>query len=123
MTTTNLPTKRKYRGHLPFTRFRPKFVQGYIIPSNFSFHSSTRTNKCSCRLMAPGRQQVCGDIVNMFSQEDQIFQSSRACFYYSSCSAQNKVIWTSGIAHASCVPEVFDSKEVVSWCAKKYILG
>jgi hypothetical protein len=33
------------------------------------------------------------------------------------------VIWTSGIAHAGCVPEVFDYKEVVSWCAEKYIPG
>jgi hypothetical protein len=31
-------------------------------------------------------------------------------------SAQNKVIWTSRISHADCVPEVFDCKEVVSWC-------
>jgi hypothetical protein len=35
--------------------------------------------------------------------------------------AQNEVIWTSGIARAGCVPEVFDCKEVVSWCAEKYI--
>jgi hypothetical protein len=33
------------------------------------------------------------------------------------------VIWTSGIARVGCVPEVFDSKEVVSWCTEKYILG
>jgi hypothetical protein len=59
----------------------------------------------------------------MFAEEDQSFQWSRAYFYYSSHSAQNKVIWTSGIACAGCVPKVFYSKEVVSWCAKKYILG
>jgi hypothetical protein len=33
------------------------------------------------------------------------------------------VIWTSGISRASCVPEVFDCKEVVSWCTEKYIPG
>jgi hypothetical protein len=33
------------------------------------------------------------------------------------------VIWTYGIAHAGCIPEVFDCKEVVSWCAEKYIPG
>jgi hypothetical protein len=59
----------------------------------------------------------------MFAEEDQRFHWSRAYFYYSSRSAQNKVIWTSGIACAGCVPEVFDCKEVVSWCAKKYIPG
>jgi hypothetical protein len=31
------------------------------------------------------------------------------------------VTWTYGITHVGCVPEVFDSKEVVSWCTKKYI--
>jgi hypothetical protein len=31
------------------------------------------------------------------------------------------VIWTSGIAHVGCVPEVFDCKEGVSWCTEKYI--
>jgi hypothetical protein len=115
--------QRKSRGHLPFTRFGPKFAQGYIIPSNFSFHSSSGENKRSCRLMAAGRQQFCGDTVNMFAHEDQNFQWSRAYFYYSSHSAQNEVIWTSGIARAGCVPEVFDCKEVVSWCAEKYIPG
>jgi len=41
--------------------------------------------------------------------------------YYSSCSTQNEVIWTSGISHAGCIPVVFYCKEVVSWCAEKYI--
>jgi hypothetical protein len=59
----------------------------------------------------------------MFAQEDQIFQRSRAYFYYSSRSAQNKVICTSRIARVGCVLEVFDSKEVVSWCTEKYIPG
>jgi hypothetical protein len=31
------------------------------------------------------------------------------------------VIWTSGIARADFVPEVFDCKELVSWCSEKYI--
>jgi hypothetical protein len=31
------------------------------------------------------------------------------------------VIWTSRIARAGCFPEVFDCKEVVSWCVEKYI--
>jgi hypothetical protein len=31
------------------------------------------------------------------------------------------VIWTSGIARVGYVLEVFDCKEVVSWCAEKYI--
>jgi hypothetical protein len=71
--------------------------------------------------MAAARRQFCGDTVNIFGREDQNFQWSREYSYYSSCSTQNEVIWTSGIARVGCVPEVFDCKEVVSWCAKNYI--
>jgi hypothetical protein len=59
--------------------------------------------------------------VNIFGREDQNFQWSRAYSNYSSPSTQNKVIWTFGIAHAGCVPKVFDCKEVVSWCNERYI--
>jgi hypothetical protein len=31
------------------------------------------------------------------------------------------VIWTSRIVCAGCVPEVFDCKELVTWCVEKYI--
>jgi hypothetical protein len=71
--------------------------------------------------MAATRQQFCGDTMNIFGREDQNFQWSRAYSYYSSRSTQNEVIWTSRIARVGCVPEVFDCKEVVSWCAGKYI--
>jgi hypothetical protein len=71
--------------------------------------------------MATSRQQFCGDTVNIFGHQDQKFQWSRAYFYYSSHSAHNEVIWTYGIARAGCVPEVFDCKEMVSWCTEKYI--
>jgi hypothetical protein len=73
--------------------------------------------------MAPSQQQFCGDTVNIFGHEDQNFEWSMAYSYYSSPSTQNKIIWTSGIAHASCVPEFFECKDLVSWCADKYILG
>jgi hypothetical protein len=59
--------------------------------------------------------------VNIFGCEDQNFQWSRAYSYYSSHFAQNKVIWNFGISHAGCFPEVFDCKEVVSWCVEKYV--
>jgi hypothetical protein len=29
-------------------------------------------------------------------------------------------IWTSGIASAGCVPEVYDFKELISWCIDKF---
>jgi hypothetical protein len=113
--------EQKSRGDLPFTHIAGIFAQGYIIPYKFSFHSSSRGNKCSCTLMATGWQQFCGDIVNIFGHEDQKFQWSRAYFYYSSDSAQKEVIWSYGITRVGCVHKVFDFKEVVSWSAKKYI--
>jgi hypothetical protein len=73
--------------------------------------------------MAPSRQQFCGDTVNIFGSEDQNFQCSREYFYYSYPSTQNEAIWTSGIARAGYVSEVFDCKELVSWCADRYISG
>jgi hypothetical protein len=43
----------------------------------------------------------------------------RAYSYYSSPSSQNEVIWTSGISCVGHVPQVFDCKEVVSWCTRE----
>jgi hypothetical protein len=71
--------------------------------------------------MAATRQQLCGDTFNIFGCKDQNFQWSRAYSYYSSPSAQKEVIWMSGIARKGCVPEVFDCKELVTWCAERYI--
>jgi hypothetical protein len=67
------------------------------------------------------QQHLCGDTLNIFWREDQNFQRSIAYSYYSSPSAQKEVIWISGIAHARCVPEVFDYKEIVAWCVEKYV--
>jgi hypothetical protein len=111
------------RGDFLFTRIEPTFAEGYIIPSKCSFQASSGANRRSHKLMAPTRQQFCGDTTNIFGCEDQNFQWSRAYSYYSSPSGQNKIIWTSGISHVGCVPEVFDYKELVSWCADKYISG
>jgi hypothetical protein len=72
--------------------------------------------------MASTRQLFCGDTVNIFKREDQNFQWSQAYSYYSTPVAQTQVIWTYGIACAGYVPEVFDCKELVSWCANKFIL-
>jgi hypothetical protein len=59
--------------------------------------------------------------LNIFGGKDQGFQWSRAYSYYSSPSAQKEVIWMYGIARAGCVPEVFDCKELVTWCTERYI--
>jgi len=75
---------------------------------------------------ASTRQQFCGDTLNIFGSEDQNFQLSRAyLYYYSPPTAQKdgNIIWTSGISLVGCVREVFDCKEIVSWCVDKYILN
>jgi hypothetical protein len=113
--------ERKAQGDLPFTHIGPRFAEGYIIPSNSSFQTLSGANELSRKLMVAARQQFCGDTVNIFGLEDHNFQSSRAYSYYSSRFTQNEVIWTSGIAHAGDVTEFFDCKEMVSWCAEKYI--
>jgi hypothetical protein len=56
-----------------------------------------------------------GYTINILGGEDQNSQWCKAYSYYSSPSTQNEVIWTSGIARAACVPEVFACKEGVSW--------
>ena len=61
---------RKSRGDLPFTRIRPRFAQGYIIPSNSSFQTSSGANQHSRKLMSAARQKFYGDIVNIFGCED-----------------------------------------------------
>jgi hypothetical protein len=71
--------------------------------------------------MEAAQHHFCGDTVNIFGHEDKNFQWSKAHSYNSSPSTQNEVIWTSGIVCEGCVPEVFECKEVVSWCIKRYI--
>jgi hypothetical protein len=72
--------------------------------------------------MASTRQQFCGDTVNIFRRKDQNFHWFREFSYYSTFAAKNQVIRTSGIAHVGCVSEVFDCKDLVSWCADKFIV-
>jgi hypothetical protein len=73
--------------------------------------------------MAAARQHFCGDTLNIFGHEDQSFQWSIAYDYYSSTSAQKKVISTSEIAAADCVPDFFYFKDLVTCCAENYILN
>jgi hypothetical protein len=72
--------------------------------------------------MASARQHFCVDTVNTFRLNDHNFHWSREFSYYSTPTPENQVIWTSRIAHAGCVPEVFDCKNLVSWCVDKFII-
>jgi hypothetical protein len=101
--------------------FNQDLAKSYIICSNNSFKPSSATKKTSHKPMASSRHQFCGDTVNTFGHEDQNFHWSREFSYYSTPTVENQVIWTFGIAHASCVPKVFYCKDLVSWCADKFI--
>jgi hypothetical protein len=68
------------------------------------------------------KQQLCGDTLNLFSREDQNYHWSRSYWYYSSLlGKENNKVWTSGIVLAGCVPEVFECKDIVTWCIDKFI--
>jgi hypothetical protein len=72
--------------------------------------------------MAAARQHFCGDSLNIFGREDHSFHCSIAYdYYYSSPSAQKKVISTYGIAATTSVPEFFYFKELVTCCTDNYI--
>jgi hypothetical protein len=87
-----------------------------------SFQILSGLKERSRQLMAATtRKQLCRDTLNIFGCEEQNFQWSRAYSYYSSPSAKKEVIWTFEIACACCVPKVFGCKELVAWCAEKYI--
>jgi len=63
--------------------------------------------------MATRTKNLCGDTLNIFEREDQNFQWSIAYWYYSTLpllGINENIIWTSGIALARCVPEVFECK-------------
>jgi hypothetical protein len=114
--------KRGDRGDFLLNHIKARFAEDYIISLKHSFQILSGLKEHSRQLMAATtRQQFCRDTLNIFGHEDQNFQWSRAYSYYSSPSAQKEVIWTSEIARAGCVPEVFDCKELVSWCTEKYI--
>jgi hypothetical protein len=51
------------------------------------------------------------------------FSVIEGIFQLSSPSAQKEIIWMYGIVRVGCVPKVFDCKELVTWCAERYILG
>jgi hypothetical protein len=61
--------QRKARGDLPLLHIKPRFVEGYIIPLDFSFQTSSGENKCSHQLMAATRQQLCPDTLNTFGHD------------------------------------------------------
>ena len=65
--------ERKSQGDLPFTRIGPRFYEGYIIPSNSSFQTSSESNKHSRKLVEAARKHFYGDTMNIFGHEDQKF--------------------------------------------------
>jgi hypothetical protein len=72
--------------------------------------------------MAERRQHFYGDTLNLLAREDPNYHWSRAYWYYSTLPNRNSnKVWTSGIALVGCVPEVFECKDIVTWCIDKFI--
>jgi hypothetical protein len=68
------------------------------------------------------KQSFCGDNLNLFNREDQNYHWSCSYWYYSNLFSKEKNrVWTSEIVLAGCVPEVFECKDIVTWCIEKFI--
>ena len=61
--------QRKTQGDLQLICIKPRFVEGYIIPFECSFQTSSRENEHSRQLMPATRQQFCGDTINTFKHD------------------------------------------------------
>jgi hypothetical protein len=64
-----------------------------------------------------------GDIVNSLMHQNKEFHWSTTYQWYSSLTPEQKVannIWTTGLAKVGCMPEAFDFRELVSWCASRF---
>jgi hypothetical protein len=115
-------SRRRAQGISSLNHIKTWFAKDYILSLKCLILILSGSKECSRKLMVVATwQHFCGDTSNTFGREDQNFQWSRAYSYYPSPSSQREVIWTSEIVHACCVPEVFECKEFVSWCAEKYI--
>jgi hypothetical protein len=69
--------------------------------------------------MEKGRESFCGDTLNTFARENSENHWSKVYKKYSSERNDNHV-WTFGIVRAGCVPEVFDTKDLVIWCTDNF---
>jgi hypothetical protein len=68
------------------------------------------------------KQHFCGDTLNLFAREDQNYHWSRSYWYYSNLlDKENNKVWTSGIALVGYVPEVFECKDIITWCIDKLV--
>lgn len=83
------------------------------------------TENCAKRKMAQRRrlEPFSGDIVNSLVQNNKDYHWDVAYKWYSEMQEEdhkeNKV-WTSVLAKAGCMAEVFDFREAVHWCAKRF---
>jgi hypothetical protein len=64
------------------------------------------------------------DTLNLFEKEDNKIQCLRYYWYYATLSLPRRgenIVCTLGFSLVGCVPEVFYSKEIVSWCVDKFV--
>jgi hypothetical protein len=73
--------------------------------------------------MEKRRESFCGDTLNTFARENSENHWSKVYKKYSSLPTEERnanIVWTSGIVRAGCVPEVFDTKDLVIWCTDNF---
>jgi hypothetical protein len=98
------------------------FKRGFTLKLTFQ-SEYTKFRQLSNNMAVKGREHLCGDTLNLFGREGQRFQWSRYYWYYSLLpllEENENIVSTSGIASAGCVPEVFDYREILSWCVDKH---
>jgi hypothetical protein len=69
------------------------------------------------------KEPFCGDIVNSLMCQDKDFHWSVAYQWFLSLTPEQKLknkIWMTGLVNVGCMPEVFDFRELVSWCACRF---
>jgi hypothetical protein len=74
----------------------------------------------SCMENRRRTQPFCGDTVNSLAREENNFHWSTSYKWFLNKSVKKRKmekLWTIGIVNVGCVPEVFEFKELVSWCA------
>jgi hypothetical protein len=70
------------------------------------------------------KEPFCGDTINSLARKDKNFHWLTSYQWFLNKILEEKKknrLWTTGLVNVGCVPEVFDFKELVSWCIKYLI--
>lgn len=69
---------------------------------------------------------LCMDTYNYLARDDKGFHWSRAYSWYADQLVEQRMksnIWLTGLENVGCMLEVFNARDLVSWCSKIFELG